>query len=174
LLAAIERSKRAELWRIVVGLGIPQVGPAAARTLARRHGSLPALAAARFDDLTTAGIAPATAQAVAAHFADAANREVVAALLTAGVQPTVAGGAPGGRLAGKVFVLTGTLPGLTREQATARIEAVGGRVSGSVSRNTDYVVVGAEPGAKLAQARTFGVKIIDEAALSRLLAGGEP
>jgi DNA ligase (NAD+) len=142
--------------------------------LARRYGSLPELAAARFDDLAVAGLAPQTAQAVAAHFADAANREVVAALLAAGVQPAEAGAASGGRLAGKVFVLTGTLPRLKREEATARIEAAGGRVSGSVSRYTDYVVVGAESGAKLAQARTFGVKIIDEAALLRLLAGGEP
>jgi DNA ligase (NAD+) len=183
LLAAIERSKRAELWRFINGLGIPQVGPAAARVLARHYGGLAALAATRAEDFAAerpgavAGIGPATAQAVVAYFGDAANRETVAALLAAGVQPLAAPGAPeekGGRLAGKVFVLTGTLPGLTREQATARIEAAGGRVSGSVSKSTDYVVAGAEAGAKLAQARTLGVTIIDEAALLRLLAGDAP
>ena len=147
LLDAIERSKRAELWRVIHGLGLPQVGAAAAKALAQKHRSLEALAEA----------APPAG-------------EVIAALVAAGVQPVPPPGA-GEPLAGKVFVLTGTLPGLTRAQVTGKIEARGGKVAGSVSRQTHYVVAGAEPGAKLDQAKKFGVTILDESMLLRLLAG---
>ena len=147
LLAALERSKRAELWRVIYGLGLPQVGAAAAKELARKHRSLPALAEA----------APN-------------HRELIAALLAAGVQPVAPEGTKAG-VAGKVFVLTGTLPSFTRAQAVASIEAAGGRVAGSVSRNTHYVVAGAEPGAKLDPAQTLGIAIIDEAGLRRLIGG---
>jgi DNA ligase (NAD+) len=146
LLAAIEKSKRAELWRVVYGLGLPNVGTVAAKELARRYGSLEAVAAA-----------------------EPRCRALVDALIAAGVQP-VAPVAASGPLAGKTFVLTGTLPSLTRAQATAKIEAAGGRIATSVSRNTHYVIAGTEAGAKLDQAKKLGVAILDEAALLRLLA----
>lgn len=146
LLASIERSKRAELWRVIYGLGLPQVGAAAARDLARKHRTLEALAAA-----------------------EPTQAPVIAGLLAVGVQPaTPAAARP--QLAGKTFVLTGALPNLTRAQATAKIEAAGGKVAGSVSRTTHFVVAGTEAGAKLEQARKLGVAIVDEAALLRMLA----
>ncbi|MBI4623127.1 MAG: NAD-dependent DNA ligase LigA [Verrucomicrobia bacterium] len=178
LLAGIEASKRAELWRFIHALGIPQVGAVAARDLARRFGSLEALAglqpeaAGKHAPQTTAGEndsgVPPT---VATYFADARHRAIVASFIAAGVQPTspgVAAGKPA--LAGKTFVLTGALPALSRAEATARIEAAGGKVGGSVSRATHYVVAGAEPGAKLGRAQALGVPVIDEAALLRMLA----
>jgi len=145
LLMAIERSKRAELWRVIFGLGWPQVGAVAAKQLARKYPSLAALA----EGFPT-------------------HREVIAGLIAAGVRP-VAPTEVQGALAGKCFVLTGTLPSLTRTQATQRIEAAGGKVAGSVSRATHYVVAGTDPGAKLEQARKLGVRIIDEAELLRIL-----
>ncbi|MDP3071202.1 MAG: NAD-dependent DNA ligase LigA [Opitutaceae bacterium] len=168
MLAAIEASKRAELWRFVHGLGIPQVGAVAAKEVARRFGSLDALLR----------VAPgefghdATGRALAAFFAEPRNRATVEGLLAAGVRPIAHGtatAAPGGRLAGKIFVLTGALPTLTRAQATEKIQAAGGKVASSVSRNTHYVLAGAEPGAKREQARTLGIPVIDEAAFLALL-----
>ena len=166
LLAAIEASKRAELWRFVYGLGIPHVGASAAKELARRYRSLDAFAAGGNPDVSSDD---AIGRAVAAFFAEPRHRAVVAELAMAGVQPA-APVAAGGRLAGRTFVLTGTLPTLTRAQAVAQIEAAGGKVASSVSRNTHYLVVGAERGTKLEQARTLGVGVIDEAALRELLA----
>ena len=148
LLAAIAQSKRAELWRVIHGLGLPGVGAVAARELAQKHGTLAALADA-----------------------EPAHRALIERLIAAGVQPeapaSVAANSP---VAGKVFVLTGTLPTLTRAQAAAKIEAAGGKVANSVSRATHYVVAGADPGAKLEQARKLGVRVIDEAELLRMLA----
>lgn len=146
LLAAIERSKHAELWRVIHGLGIPQIGAATARELAQRHGTLAAFAAA-----------------------EPRGRELALALLAVGVGDA-AEQATRGRLAGLTFVLTGTLPNFTRAQATAKIEAAGGTVANAVSRATDYVIAGAEPGTKLERARKLGVTVIDEAALLALLA----
>lgn len=147
LLAAIERSKRAELWRVIYGLGVAKVGAIGAKELARKYGSLEALAAA-----------------------EPTQRELIAELRAVGVEP-LAPDVGAGRLQGKTFVLTGTLPTLTRAQATARIEAEGGKVAGSVSRNTHYLIAGAEAGAKLAQAKKLNVPVLDEPALLRLLAG---
>jgi DNA ligase (NAD+) len=179
LLAAIEAGKRAELWRYIHGLGIPHVGAAAAKDLAARFGGLEALAAARREDFLgekkaslIAGIGETMAQAILDHFNLPRNRALVEALLERGVAPTPPArraAAAGTALAGKTFVLTGTLPGLTREEAAARIEAAGGKVSGSVSKKTSYVVAGAEPGSKLEKARALGVPILDEAGLNRLL-----
>jgi DNA ligase (NAD+) len=178
ILAGIEASKRAELWRFIHGLGIPQVGAVAARDLARRFGSLEALAglrgaaAGRTASQLPAGESDAgVPPAVAAYFADLRHRALVTAFIAAGVRPTPPGGVAGGpTLAGKTFVLTGTLPALSRAQATARIEAAGGKVGGSVSRGTHYVVAGADPGAKLGQAQALGIPVIDEAALLRMMA----
>ncbi|MEO6246040.1 MAG: NAD-dependent DNA ligase LigA [Opitutaceae bacterium] len=170
LLAAIEASKRVEWWRFIYGLGIPQVGAVTAKEAARRYGSLAALVT-----VTPSDAGDSLGRALSAYFSDAGNRAMLERLIAAGVQPAppvVA--AAGGWLTGKTVVLTGTLPSLTRAQAAEKIVAAGGKVATSVSRNTHYVVAGAEPGAKLEQARKLGVPVLGEAALLRLLAGGEP
>ncbi|WP_414660920.1 NAD-dependent DNA ligase LigA [Horticoccus sp. 23ND18S-11] len=156
LLAGIERSKRADLWRVVHGLGVPQVGAATAKDLARQCGSL-------------AGVAELGPKTIPA-LGDLRFQGVIADLISVGVgAESVA--AVTGRLKGRVLVLTGTLPTLTRAEVTARIEAAGGKVSNAVSRHTHFVVAGAEPGSKLKQAHEFGVPVIDEAELLRLIAG---
>ena len=155
LLAAIERSKRAELWRVIHGLGIPQVGVTTAKELALHCGSL-------------AGLAEKGPQMIAG-LAEPRFQGLIAELIrlnVAAISPPPAATT----LQGKTFVLTGTLPTLSRDQAAAKIEAAGGRVGTSVSRSTNYVVVGAEPGAKLERARALGVPLLDEAGLRRLLA----
>ncbi|MEO6004922.1 MAG: NAD-dependent DNA ligase LigA [Opitutus sp.] len=173
LLDAIEASKRTELWRFIHGLGIPHVGAAAAKDLARTLGGLQRLADARYEDFIQAkvsvigGIGETMAWAILAYFAEPRNRAVIAELITVGVQPSVP--ATGNALAGKTFVLTGTLPTLTRDDASARIEAAGGKVSGSVSKKTSYVVAGAEAGSKLEKATALGVPVIDEGEFLRLL-----
>ena len=179
LLAAIETSKHAELWRFVHGLGIPHVGAAAAKDLAKVFGSLEALAEAKFDDFIgekktsrIEGIGETMALAIIDHFNDPRNRTLIAELASLGVAPTApaAGGPKGTALAGKTFVLTGTLPTLTREAAAAMIEAEGGKVSGSVSKKTHYVLAGEEAGSKLEKAKSLGVPVIDEAEFRRMLA----
>jgi DNA ligase (NAD+) len=172
LLAAIAASKRAELWRFINGLGIMHVGVAAAKDLALKFGSLEALAAAKRDDLLTIeGIGDIMADAIIAHFNEPRNRTLVSELLRLGVDPAAPARPAGGAtpLAGKTFVLTGTLPKLSREQAAEMIEAAGGKVGGSVSRKTSYVLAGEEAGSKLEKARSLGVPVIDEAELRRML-----
>jgi DNA ligase (NAD+) len=173
LIAAIEARRRADLWRVINGLGIPQVGAAAAKDLARTFRALDTLAAAPEAELVRIdGFGEKTAAAVRAWFAEPGNLDLVRDLLAAGVVPTPpAAAAEGSPLAGKTVVLTGTLPTLSREEATARIEAAGGKVSGSVSRKTHYLLAGAEAGSKLEKARTLGVPVIDEAEFLRLLGG---
>jgi DNA ligase (NAD+) len=176
LIAAIERSKRAELWRFVHGLGLPQVGEATAKELARRFGRLEALAAATDAEFVVdgrsaiPGVGDTAARALGAHFRVPANRAVLTDLIAAGVNPIApAMAAKSGRLAEKTFVLTGTLPTLSRPQAVARIEAAGGRVRSGVSAQTHFVVAGADAGAKLDHARKLGVRIITEAELLEML-----
>ncbi|HXA15130.1 MAG TPA: NAD-dependent DNA ligase LigA [Opitutaceae bacterium] len=178
LLAAIEASKRAELWRFIHGLGITHVGAASAKDLSVKFGGLDALAHAKFEDFVgekkaslIQGIGETMAQAIIEHFNDPRNRALVSELLALGVAPVAPAprAAVGTALAGKTFVLTGTLPSLTREAATSRIEAAGGKVSGSVSKKTSYVLAGAEAGSKLDKAQALGVKVIDEAAFLKLL-----
>jgi DNA ligase (NAD+) len=171
LIAAIEARRAADLWRVIHGLGIPQVGAAAAKELARRFRSLEVLADAPLDDIIKVeGFGEKTAQSVRAWFNVPVNRALIAELHNAGVAPTppnapVAGSA----IAGKTFVLTGTLPSLTREAAAAKIEAAGGKVSSSVSKKTHYLLAGDDAGSKLEKARTLGVAVIDEAEFLRLL-----
>ena len=174
LLAAIEASKRAELWRFINGLGIPHVGASAAKDLAGKFGSLEGLAEARRDDLIAiAGIGETMADAIIAHFNDPRNRALVGQLLTLGVAPAAPVRPAGGtvQFSGRTFVLTGTLPTLSREEATAKIEAAGGKVSGSVSRKTSYVLAGDEAGSKLEKARSLGVSVIDESEFLQMLGG---
>jgi DNA ligase (NAD+) len=177
LLAAIQASKRAELWRFIHGLGIPHVGSAAAKDLARKFGGLEALADAKYEDFIAEkksvieGIGDTMALAIIEHFNDPRNRAVVTELVALGVEPTapVRAVASSAVLAGKTFVLTGTLPSLTRERATEMIELAGGKVSGSVSKKTSYVLAGEEAGSKLEKARTLGVPVIGEAEFRKLL-----
>jgi len=171
LVNGIAARRTADLWRVIHGLGIPQVGAASAKDLARRFRSLDALAAASLNDLVQIeGFGEKTAEAVRTWFNQPVNRALVEELSAAGVMPTPpAEAAAGAVLAGKTVVLTGTLPTLSREEATALIEAAGGKVSGSVSRKTHYVLAGEEAGSKLEKAKTLGVPVLDEAGLRALL-----
>lgn len=178
LLAAIEASKQRELWRVIHGLGIPHVGVAAAKDLAAHFRDIEKLAAATTEDFIAnkesviSGIGGTMAVAITGFFKEPRNRATVAALLKAGVEPQVAAKtATSSRFAGKTFVLTGTLPSMSREEATAKIEGAGGKASGSVSKKTNYVLAGAEAGSKLDKARELGVPVIDEAEFLRLLKG---
>ncbi len=172
LLAAIEASKATTLARFVFALGIRNVGEATARDLAQHFGALDKLIAANEADLLAVrDVGPIVAQSITQFFAEPHNLEVVGKLRQAGVHwPESAGlQQSAGILAGRTLVLTGTLPTLTRDAAKARIEAAGGKVAGSVSKKTDYVVAGAEAGSKLAKAQELGVTILDEAGLLALL-----
>jgi DNA ligase (NAD+) len=180
LLAAIEASKKADLWRFIHGLGIPHVGSAAAKDLASRFGSLEALSQSRHADFIgegkeslIAGIGATMAEAIIGHFNQPRNRTLVMDLASVGVSPRApAAVAPGtGPLSGKTFVLTGTLPAMTRDDASARIEAAGGKIASSVSKKTNFVVAGSDAGSKLEKARTLGVAVIGEAELLSMLKG---
>ncbi len=176
LLAAIATSKARDLWRLLFGLGILHVGSGVAKTLARAFPTLDDLIHASVDQVNAVeDIGEVTARSLVQWLGDSRNRDVIDRLRSAGVNlhsSLYLANAATGRFAGKTFVLTGTLPSLTREQATARIEALGGRVSGSVSKKTDYVVAGEEAGSKLEKARKLGLRILDESELVRLCEPG--
>ena len=171
-LDGVAASKHRDLWRLLFGLGILHVGAGVAKALGRSFPALDDLFAASVDQLTACeDVGEVIAQSVVQWHGDPRNRKLTERLRQAGLnfksalyQPK----AKAGLLAGKTFVLTGALPTLKREEATAKIEAAGGKVSGSVSKKTDYVVAGADAGSKLDKAQKLGVKIIDEAALLRL------
>jgi DNA ligase (NAD+) len=174
LLAAIEHSKTTTLARFIFALGIRNVGETTAKDLARHFGSLGKLiAASETDLLAVRDVGPVVAQSIAQFFAEPHNLEVVNRLRAAGAHwPESAGmQQSAGILVGKTLVLTGTLPTLTRDAAKEKIEAAGGKVAGSVSKKTDYVVAGEEAGSKLVKAQELGVTILDEARLLALLAG---
>ncbi len=179
LLTAIDAAKRAELWRYIHGLGIPHVGVSAAKDLARAFGSLDALVNARMENFIAdkksviEGIGSTMAEALIGHFNQPTNRSLVSELVALGVAPVAPAktAAASTTLAGQTWVLTGTLPTLTREQAAAMIEAAGGKVSGSVSKKTTCVLAGEEAGSKLEKARTLGVRVVDEAEFRAMLAG---
>jgi len=174
LLAAIEASKGRGPVRLLTALGIRGVGSAVAETLIDRYGSLEALAGASVEELQQIpGIGPKLAESIATWFGRESNRRVLDKLKAAGVRTWMeraraAGPQP---LAGLTFVLTGTLPTMSREQATEFIQAHGGRVSGAVSSRTDYLVAGEKAGSKLERAQKLGVKVIDEAGLRALVSG---
>ncbi|MGH9506691.1 MAG: helix-hairpin-helix domain-containing protein, partial [Terriglobales bacterium] len=174
LLAEIDRSRGDELYRVIYGLGIRFVGERTAKLLAAHFGDVEALAAASAAELELIPeVGPRIAAAIVDFFAEPANRKLIERLRKAGLRfhepRAVARRRP--VLAGKKFVLTGALERWTREQAKAEIEAAGGRVAGSVSAKTDYVVAGAEAGSKLEKARALGVRVIGEGELAALLAG---
>ena len=172
LLEALEKSKHTTLPRFVFGLGIRHVGEATAKALARHFGGLDAVMNATEDQLLRVDdVGPVVAKSIRTFFEQPHNREVVEQLRACGVSweegaPAEVAPRP---LAGKTFVITGTLPGLSRDDAKDRIEAAGGKVAGSVSKKTDYVVAGAEAGGKLVKAQALGVAVVDEAALLALL-----
>jgi DNA ligase (NAD+) len=170
LLEAIEKSKKQPFPRVLFALGIRHVGSGVAKILAGAYPSLQALQEASAEELAaTHQVGPAIAESVVRFFADAHNREIVRRLAAAGL--TLAGPrrAPGGVFTGKTFVLTGTLPTRTREEATALIERNGGTVSASVSKKTSYLLAGEDAGSKLAKARSLGVPVIDESTFLHML-----
>ncbi len=170
LLKEIDGSKRNPLNRVLFGLGIRFIGERTAQLLAEEFGSMDALMAASTDELERVNeVGPRVAQAIREFFDEAKNRELVERLRAAGLTFTAEKRKKSSQLEGLTFVLTGTLPNLTREDAKAKIEAAGGRVSGSVSKKTNYVVAGDDAGSKLDKARELGVKVVDEAGLMNLL-----
>jgi DNA ligase (NAD+) len=170
---SLERSKTASLRRFLFGLGIPQVGEATAATLARHFVTLERFLAASEDDLLgVRDVGPETAREIRAWIEEPQNRRVVARLIDAGVRPPPEEAPRGGAFSGKTVVLTGSLEGFSRDEAKAEIERRGGKVSGSVSRKTDLVVVGADAGSKADKARELGVKIVEEDAFRRMLDEG--
>jgi DNA ligase (NAD+) len=173
LIEAIEASKSQPFPRVLFALGLAGVGSVNAEALAMYFGSIDALAAAQPEAITEVeGIGPILAEQVAEQLADERIWELIARLRERGLRFELDASErrrTGGALEGRTFVLTGTLPGLTREQATAMIKRAGGKVTSSVSRKTDYVVAGDSPGSKLARAEEIGTEILDEAGLRRLL-----
>ena len=174
LLAAIEQSKTTTLARFVYGLGIRHVGEATAKELARHFGQIDDLMSASEDQLMqVSDIGPVVAASLRAFFDQAHNREVVEQLRALGVHwPEMQAASRSGlALSGKTLVITGTLPSLSRDQAKELIESAGGKVAGSVSQKTDYLVAGAEAGSKLLKAQTLGVTVLDEPQLLGLIYG---
>lgn len=170
LLAAIDRSRSTTLARFIFALGIRNVGEATARDLARHFGGIEALIAADAATLQQVpDVGPIVAQSIVQFLGEAHNCEVIRQLQAAGVHWEEGRAVVASPLAGRSFVLTGTLPTLSRDQAKAMIEACGAKVAGSVSKKTDYVVAGAEAGSKLDKAQALGLNILDEAALLALL-----
>jgi DNA ligase (NAD+) len=176
IVAAIDKSRRTTLARFIYALGIRHVGEETAKDLARHFGSLDALMAAEETALRSVeDIGPVLAESIHQFFAEAHNREVIAQLRAAGVQwpEGEPKRAAAGRLKGLTFVLTGTLPTLTRDEAKDLIESQGGKVAGNVSKKTNYVLAGADPGSKLDRATELGVPIIDEQELRKLVGRGK-
>jgi DNA ligase (NAD+) len=172
IIQAIEKSKRIRFSRFIYGLGIRHVGEHVAKILANTFQNLNEIQAAQAEDLEAIdGIGAVVAESVAGFFREEQNRRTIDRLLSAGVQIVSDSQPAGGSLNGKVFVLTGTLEALSRNEAQKLIETAGGKVSSTVSRNTDYLLAGTSPGSKLQRARELGVKVIDEPELKKMLSG---
>ena len=172
VIAAIDKSRTTTLARFIYALGIRHVGEATARDLAVHFGGLaPLLAATEAELLEVRDVGPVLAEAIRDFLEEPHNRDVIEALRKAGVhwKETPPRRAASGPLAGRTFVLTGTLPTLSRDDAKALLEAAGATVSGSVSKKTDYVVAGADAGSKLSKAQQLGLEILDENALRKLI-----
>ena len=176
LLEALEKSKQTTLPRFLFGLGIRHVGEATAKALARHFGKLDAVMDATEEQLlSVSDVGPIVAKSIRTFFDQPHNREVVEQLRACGVtweegEPAAVARKP---LSGKTFVITGTLPRLSRDEAKDLVEAAGGKVAASVSKKTDYVVAGADAGSKLVKAQALGITVIDEAALLALLDAAE-
>jgi len=173
ILDEIENSKNLPLERVIYGLGIRMVGERTAQFLAEHFGSLEALESAGVEELQSVNeVGPRIAESIVEFFSIAANRKLVERLREAGLTLTGKKKQRGTKLAGKTFVLTGTLAHFTRDEAKKMIEDAGGKVTGSVSKKTNYVVAGADAGSKLDKAREIGVAVIDENELGKLLNNG--
>jgi DNA ligase (NAD+) len=173
----LERSKANDLSRLIYGLGIRHIGEKAAATLARHLRTMDGMLNATLETLQEVPeIGPVVAASVRAFAEEPRNRELIARLQQAGARMTTdlpePAVAPVGRLAGKTFVLTGTLSSMSREEAAAALEALGAKVAGSVSKKTSAVVAGADAGSKLEKARQLGVEVLDEAAFQQLIMNG--
>ena len=171
LIRSIEKSKQRELWRLICALGIKHVGAAAAKDLARTFRSLNNLANASLDQLIAIdGIGEVMALSVKGFFENPENQTLLADFVSLGISPELeideSNGAP---WVGKTFVLTGTLTSMTRDEAGARIEALGGKSASSVSKRTDYLVAGSGAGSKLLKAEKLGISVIDETGFVKLL-----
>jgi DNA ligase (NAD+) len=172
LVASLDASKGQPFERVLYGLGIPGVGYVNARNLARHLRSMDALLGATEDDLVEVeGIGPIMARTIAETLAEERTQDLIERFKTVGLSMQEEGPAAPteGPLVGKTLVLTGTLPNLSREDASQRIEAAGGKVTGSVSKKTDYLVAGADPGSKLTKAQDLGTEVLDEDGLLALL-----
>jgi len=170
VLAQIENSKQAGLARLLMGLGIRMVGERTAELLAAEFGSIEAIEAASQEELERVQeVCPKVAASVAEFFSIEKNRQLVERLNVLGLKMTAEKKQKSSELEGLTFVLTGTFPNLSREEAKEKIEAAGGKVSGSVSKKTNFVVAGEEAGSKLAKAQELGVPILDEAGLLAML-----
>ncbi|MDR7095442.1 NAD-dependent DNA ligase LigA [Hydrogenophaga laconesensis] len=177
IVAALDKSRHTTLPRFLFGLGIRHVGEATAKDLARHFGNLDRIMAASVDELLQVNdVGPVVAQSIRTFFEQPHNREVVEQLRAAGVTWSENAGEQNTPqpLLGKTFVLTGTFPTLSRDQAKDLLEAAGAKVAGSVSKKTDYVVAGAEAGSKLEKALTLGVPVLDEAGMLAMLGGTPP
>ncbi len=173
LLASIEKSKSTTLSRFLYALGIREVGEATAASLASHYGKLTSIMEADEGDLLEVpDVGPVVASRIQAFFTESHNQEVIQRLIASGIswtESTPKRAAPGGRLAGKTFVLTGTLTGMTRDEAKDKIQALGGKVTGSVSKKTSFVVFGDNAGSKLTKAQNLGIDTINEVELGKLL-----
>jgi DNA ligase (NAD+) len=175
LVDALEASKKTTLPRFLFGLGIRHIGESTAKDLAKHFGKLDAIMDATEEQLLEVNdVGPVVAQSLRTFFDQAHNREVVEQLRACGVsweegEPAARAPKP---LAGKTFVITGTLPTLSRDEAKDKLEAAGAKVAGSVSKKTDFLVAGAEAGSKLDKATGLGVAVIDEAQMLEILANG--
>ena len=166
LMASLERSKQNDLSRVVFALGIPNIGEKTAAQLARHFGSMERLRQATVEELTALeGFGQIVAESIVAFFAGEQNCQQIDRLAEVGVNMQSLKQAAGDTFAGKTFVLTGTLPTLKRSEAKELIESLGGKVSGSVSKKTSYVVAGEEAGSKLDKANELGIEVITEAQL---------
>jgi DNA ligase (NAD+) len=174
VIAAVAASKKTPLARVIFALGVRYVGERTAQLLADSFRSVDAMRAATREELEAVEeVGPRISEAIQDFFAAERNIEMLAQLAAAGVAMEMEGPPPVNtdlRLRGQTFVLTGTLPNLTRDEAAARIQALGGKVSGSVSKKTNYVVAGEKAGSKFDKATELGVPILDEAALINLTA----
>ena len=173
LLNALDKSKSTTLARFIYALGMRNVGEATAKDLAKHFGSLATLMQANLNELLTVNdVGPIVAESIINFFSEIHNQAVIQALLAAGIcWPENEGKQqPSGKLLGQTFVLTGSLPNLARDQAKERIEGAGGKVTGSVSKKTDYVIAGSDAGSKLDRAQELGLTILDEVGLLALLA----
>jgi DNA ligase (NAD+) len=170
LIRSIAQSKSTSLPRFIFGLGIRHVGESTAKDLAKYFGTMQALMDAQMEDLLAVNdVGPVVANSIISFMSESHNREVIEQLLASGIEFQVEEQIAGVDLSGKTFVLTGTLPTMSRDQAKALLEAAGAKVAGSVSQKTSYVVAGSDAGSKLEKANELGISILDEAALMKIL-----